>query len=215
MTRSVPAAPPPWPYWVIDRQRFRARRRSAPSDPRQNARVTIPEDRRLVTVLFVDMVGFTSRTERSDPEEIRDFQRAYFESVAAEIERYAGTVEKYIGDAVMAIFGAPRAHGDDPERALRAALAIRDEVGKAPLQLEIRIGVATGEVVGGGAPGAHALDYTVTGDAVNVAARLQQTARPGEIIVGATTRHLAQDAFEFAPLDPLDLHGKAAPVEAW
>jgi adenylate cyclase len=177
--------------------------------------VAIQEDRRLVTVLFVDMVGFTSRTESSDPEEVREVQRAYFETVTAEIDRYAGTVEKYIGDAVMAIFGAPRAHGDDPERALRAALAIRDEVQNGPLGLEIRIGVDTGEVVGGGAPGAHSLDYTVTGDAVNVAARLQQTADPGEIVVGATTRHLAAVAFDFSPLPPLELHGKAAPVEAW
>ena len=93
--------------------------------------MTISEERRLVTVLFVDMVGFTGRTESSDPEVVRDIQRTYFETVAAEIERYGGTVEKYIGDAVMAIFGAPRAHGDDPERALRAALGIRDAIRSA------------------------------------------------------------------------------------
>ena len=177
--------------------------------------MTISEERRLVTVLFVDMVGFTGRTESSDPEVVRDIQRTYFETVAAEIERYGGTVEKYIGDAVMAIFGAPRAHGDDPERAMRAALGIRDAIQERHGGLEIRIGVDTGEVVGGAAPGAHAAEYTVTGDAVNVAARLQQAAEPGEIVVGASTRRSAAEAFDFAPMPPLDLKGKAAPVEAW
>jgi adenylate cyclase len=182
---------------------------------RDNSHVTISEERRLVTVLFVDIVGFTGRTEISDPEDVRELQRAYFEIVAAEIERYAGTVEKYIGDAVMAIFGAPRSHGDDPERALRAALGIRDALQRGQVEFEIRVGVNTGEVVGGGAPGAHAAEYTVTGDAVNVAARLQQAANPGEIVVGAGTRRLAADAFDFSPLPPLELRGKAAPVEAW
>ena len=160
--------------------------------------MTISEERRLVTVLFVDMVGFTGRTETTDPEEVREIQRAYFETVAAEIDRYGGTVEKYIGDAVMAIFGAPRAHGDDPERALRAALAIREAIAQGHSELEIRIGVDTGEVVGGAAPGAHAAEYTVTGDAVNVAARLQQAAEPGEVVVGARTRRLAAEAFDFS-----------------
>src|SRR5262245_15254463 len=182
---------------------------------RENARVTISEERRLVTVLFVDMVGFTSRTESSDPEDVREIQRAYFETVAAEIERYAGTIEKYIGDAVMAIFGAPRAHDDDPERALRAALGIRDACQQGKLGIEIRIGVNTGEVVGGGAPGAHSAEYTVTGDAVNVAARLQQAAEPGEIVVGAATRRLTAETFDFSELSPKELRGKAAPVEAW
>ena len=104
--------------------------------------MTISEERRLVTVLFVDMVGFTGRTESSDPEVVREIQRTYFETVAAEIERYGGTVEKYIGDAVMAIFGAPRAHGDDPERALRAALGIRDAIQAGP-QASSRSGSAS------------------------------------------------------------------------
>ena len=115
----------------------------------------------------------------------------------------------------MAIFGAPRAHGDDPERALRAALGIRDAIGQRHGELEIRIGVDTGEVVGGAAPGAHAAEYTVTGDAVNVAARLQQAAEPGEIVVGASTRRSAAEAFDFVPMPPLELKGKAVPVEAW
>ena len=177
--------------------------------------MTITEERRLVTVLFVDMVGFTSRSESADPEEVRDIQRAYFVAVSGEIHRFGGTVEKYIGDAVMAIFGAPRAHDDDPERALHAALAIRDAVQRLEPRIELRVGVNTGEVVGGPAPGSQSDDYTVTGDAVNVTARLQQAAEPGNILVGPMTRRLAAGQFEFAAVQPLDLKGKAEPVEAW
>ena len=132
--------------------------------------VTINDERRLVTVLFVDLVGFTGRSESSDPEQVRDLQREYFGAVAAEVERYGGSVEKYIGDAVMALFGVPQAHDDDAERALRAALAIRDAMSAVDGGLEIRVGVNTGEVVGGsGGPQQGA--YSVSGDAVNVAAR--------------------------------------------
>ena len=158
---------------------------------RHNATVTISEERRLVTVLFVDLVGFTTRAEQTDPEEVREVQRSYFSAVAAEVERYGGTVEKYIGDAVMAIYGAPKAHDDDAARALHAALAIRAAVAETGHDLEIRIGVNTGEVVGGAGSGPQEHEYTVTGDAVNVAARLQQAAEPGEIYVGSTTRRLA------------------------
>ncbi len=182
---------------------------------RENATVTIPEERRLVTVLFADLVGFTSRSDASDPEDVREMQRAYFEAVAAEVQRYGGTVEKYIGDAVMALYGAPQAHDDDAERALHAALGIRGAVAGLASGLEVRIGVNTGEVVGGAGSGPQAHEYTVTGDAVNVAARLQQAAEPGEIFVGPTTRRLAAEAFDFAPLPPLELKGKPEPVEAW
>ena len=124
-------------------------------------------------------------------------------------------MEKYIGDAVMALYGAPQAHDDDAERALHAALAIRDALTTAPTPLEVRIGVNTGEVVGGAGSGPQQHEYTVTGDAVNVAARLQQAAEPGEIYVGPTTRRLAAEAFDFAPLPALELKGKAEPMEAW
>ncbi len=177
--------------------------------------VTISEERRLVTVLFVDLVGFTTRAESADPEEVREIQRAYFAAVSAEIERYGGTVEKYIGDAVMAIYGAPRAHDDDAARALHAALAIRDAVKEAGHELEVRIGVNTGEVVGGAGSGPQQHEYTVTGDAVNVAARLQQAAEPDEVYVGSTTRRLAAESFEFAALPLMELKGKAEPLEVW
>lgn len=177
--------------------------------------MTLIEERRLVTVLFADLVGFTGRADASDPELVREMQRAYFSAVSEQVERYGGVVEKYIGDAVMAIFGVPQAHDDDAERALHAALGIRDAIGGLGWDLEIRIGVNSGEVVGGAGAGRHGDEYTVTGDAVNMAARLEQAADPGEIFVGAVTRRLASDGFEFAPLSGLELKGKKEPVEAW
>jgi class 3 adenylate cyclase/tetratricopeptide (TPR) repeat protein len=181
---------------------------------RHNVHVTINDERRLVTVLFADMVGFSGRAESADPEEVRELQRSYFGAVASEIERYGGSVEKYIGDAAMALFGAPQAHDDDAERALRAAIAIRDAVGSLDEGLEVRIGVNTGEVVGGPG-GPQRGEYSVSGDAVNVAARLQQSAAPNEILAGEMTRRLAYEAFDFAPLDPMAVKGRAESVEAW
>jgi adenylate cyclase len=176
--------------------------------------VTITDERRLVTVLFADLVGFTGRAEQSDPEAVREFQRAYFAAIATEVERFGGTVEKYIGDAAMALFGAPQAHDDDAERALRTALSIRDAVARLDGGPEVRIGVNTGEVVGG-TSGPQAGDYTVSGDAVNVAARLQQMASPNEILVGGTTRRLSAGAFAFAPRQELAIRGRAEPMEVW
>jgi adenylate cyclase len=177
--------------------------------------MTMTDERRLVTVLFADLVGFTGRAERSDPEDVREMQRAYFAAVSAEVERYGGSVEKYIGDAVMAIFGAPQAHDDDAERALRAALRIREAVEGLDSDLQVRIGVNTGEVVGGMGSGPQSGDYTVSGDAVNVAARLQQAAEPNEILVGGTARRLSAEAFAFAPLSEVALKGRIAGAEAW
>jgi len=176
---------------------------------------TLTDERRLVTVLFADLVGFTGRAEQADPEAVRELQRRYFAAVAAEVERFGGTVEKFIGDAAMALFGAPRAHDDDAERALRTALGIRDAVAQLDGQLEVRIGVNSGEVVGGMGAGPQAGDYTVSGDAVNVAARLQQAAAPNEILVGGATRALSADAFAFAPLAEMPLKGRTEPIEAW
>ena len=176
--------------------------------------MTIIDERRLVTVLFADLVGFTGRAEESDPEAVREFQRAYFAAVTHEVVRFGGTLEKYIGDAAMAIFGAPQAHDDDAERALRAALEINRAVGELDGGPQVRIGVNTGEVVGGTA-GPQEGDYTVSGDAVNVAARLQQAAAPGEILVGGMTRRLSADAFAFAPLNELALKGRTEPIEGW
>ena len=161
--------------------------------------MTITDERRLVTVLFADLVGFTGRAENSDPEAVRELQRAYFGAVTAEVVRFGGTLEKYIGDAAWRSSARPQAHDDDAERALRSALAIREGVIELDGALEVRIGVNTGEVVGGPA-GPQQGDYTVSGDAVNVAARLQQTAAPGR---DPRRRHdppAQRDAFAFAPL---------------
>jgi adenylate cyclase len=181
----------------------------------QDGTVTIADERRLVTILFADLVGFSGRAEQADPEAVREMQRSYFSAVASEVERFGGTVEKFIGDAVMALFGVPQAHDDDAERALRTALHIRDAVGRLGGRLEVRIGVNTGEVVAGPGAGPQAGAYTVSGDAVNVAARLQQAAAPDEILVGSTTRALSADVFAFAPVGQMTLKGRTEPTDAW
>src|ERR1041384_2636803 len=132
-------------------------------------------ERKVVTVLFADLVGFTSRAESLDPEDVAAILRPYHERLRAELERHGGTVEKFIGDAVMAVFGAPAAHEDDPERAIRAALAIRDWA-REDGELEVRIGITTGEalVVLGARP--EAGEGMASGDVVNTASRLQSAA---------------------------------------
>lgn len=181
------------------------------------------EDRRVVTVLFADLAGFTALAERLDPEEVRGLQEALFATLAAVVERYGGFVEKFVGDAVMAVFGAPVAHEDDPERALHAALAMHGGVGAlsghwqgrtgAPLRLHV--GVATGPVVAGTLGGAPGAAYAVTGDTVNTAARLLQAAGPDETLVSATTWAVTHEAFTLEPRGLLEIRGKAAPVAAY
>ena len=134
-------------------------------------------ERKLATVLFVDLVDSTSFVSASDPEVVRRRVTQFFDRVSSSIERYGGTVEKFAGDAVMAAFGIPQAHEDDSERAVRAALEILEGVDQ--LELQARIGVEAGEVVTGAGDSTFA-----TGEAVNIAARLQQLAEPGQILVG-------------------------------
>jgi class 3 adenylate cyclase len=165
------------------------------------------EQRKVVTVLFCDVTGSTALGERLDPESLRALLARYFEQMKAIVERHGGTVEKFIGDAVMAVFGVPVVHEDDALRALRAAQQMRDHLPE--LGVEGRIGVMTGEVVTG------TEERLATGDAVNVAARLEQAARPGEVLLGSETYALVRDAVEVEPVEPLDLKGKAAPVEAY
>src|SRR3954463_16079250 len=145
-------------------------------------------ERRIVTVIFVDLVGFTSRAERLDPEDVRAVLTPYHQRVRREIESFGGVVEKFIGDAVMGVFGAPCAHGDDAERGVRAALVIRDCVGElAGGDLQIRVAVNTGEaVVSLGARPALG-ESMVAGDVVNTAARLQAAAPVNGIVVGEET----------------------------
>src|SRR5438874_8771257 len=138
-----------------------------------------PAVRKTVTVLFCDLVGSTALGDRTDPELLHELMGSYHAELRAILERHGGTVEKFVGDAVMAVFGVPRAHEDDALRAVRAAVEMREAIGR--LGLEARTGVNTGEVVSGKG------ETLVTGDAVNVAARLEQTANPGEIMLGEAT----------------------------
>ena len=169
-------------------------------------------ERRLVTVLFADLVGFTSLAEGRDPEHVRELLTRYFDLAREVVERHGGLVEKFIGDAVMALWGAPVAHEDDAERAVRAALELVDAVHALGPGLEARGGVLTGEAaVTLGAIG----QGMVAGDLVNTASRLQAAAAPGSVLVGEATQHAASIAITFEPVDEQYLKGKAAPVAAW
>jgi class 3 adenylate cyclase/tetratricopeptide (TPR) repeat protein len=165
------------------------------------------EQRKVVTVLFCDVVGSTALGESTDPEALRARMRSYFDDLRRIVERHGGTVEKFVGDAVLAVFGIPVAHEDDALRAVRAAWEMRE--GVARHGLEARIGVDTGEVVVGGEA-----ETLVTGDAVNVAARLEQAAQPGDVLIGSATRDLVRDAVRLEAVEPFALKGKSRPVEA-
>src|SRR5919201_1493852 len=163
--------------------------------------------RKTVTVLFCDVTGSTALGESTDPEALRALLARYFARMKAIVERHGGTVEKFIGDAVMAVFGVPLAHEDDALRACRAALEMREAF--VDIGVEGRIGVATGEVVTG------TEERLATGDAVNVAARLQQAAQPGEALVGEETLALVGAAADVEAVEALTLKGKAEPVPAY
>jgi class 3 adenylate cyclase/tetratricopeptide (TPR) repeat protein len=178
------------------------------------------EERKVVTVLFCDLVGSTSGAEHLDPEDVRATLAPYSARLRTEIERFGGTVEKFVGDAVMALFGAPRSHEDDPERAVRAALAIRDAVAELnlsglPMELRVRIGINTGEVLValGARPGLG--EGMAAGDVVNTAARLEQAARSDSILVGEAAYRATRDAIEYAEVAPVTAKGKEQPVRAW
>jgi class 3 adenylate cyclase len=165
------------------------------------------EQRKTVTVLFCDLTGSTALGETLDPERLRALLVRYFERMKAIVERHGGSVEKFIGDAVMAVFGVPVVHEDDALRAVRSTVEMRDALPE--LGLQGRIGVMTGEVVTG------TDERLATGDAVNVAARLEQAAQPGEVLIGQPTLALVRDVAEVEPIDPLELKGKAGPVPAF
>ncbi len=174
------------------------------------------ESRKTVTVLFCDLVGSTAMGEQIDPETLRGLLTRSFDRVSAIVERHGGVVEKFIGDAAMAVFGIPRVHEDDALRAVRAAAEIREALADAAgsagsATVAWRTGIATGEVVAGDATGGQRL---VTGDAVNVAARLQQTAQPGEILITGETHRLVRDAVEVESLGEVTVKGRQAPIEA-
>src|SRR4051812_34725016 len=172
------------------------------------------EERKVVTVLFADLVGFTSRAEQMDPEDVRAVLEPYHAHLRGELERHGGTVEKFIGDAVMALFGAPTAHEDDPERAVRAALAIRDWVA-AQGDLQVRIAITTGEALV--QPEAQPLsgEGMASGDVLNTAARLQAAARENGVLVDETTFRTTKEVVDYRRASPVRARGKAEPVAVW
>jgi class 3 adenylate cyclase/tetratricopeptide (TPR) repeat protein len=172
------------------------------------------QERKVVTVLFADLVGFTARSESLDPEDVHAILRPYHERLRSELERHGGTVEKFIGDAVMALFGAPAAHEDDPERAVRAALAIRDWA-RDERDLEVRIGVTTGEALVSLTARPDAGEGMASGDVVNTAARLESAAPTNGILVDETTYRATRDRIVYAEVDAVAAKGKAEPVVVW
>lgn len=172
------------------------------------------EERKIVSVVFADLVGFTAQAEKLDPEDVRELLSGYHERLRVELERHSGTVEKFIGDAVMAVFGAPVAHDDDAERAVRAALAIRDW-SREQADVQVRIAVNTGEaLVRVGARPAEG-EAMVAGDVVNTAARIQAAAPVDGVLVGETTYRATRDAISYREHTSVEAKGKTEPVLVW
>ncbi len=180
-------------------------------------------DRRVVTILFLDVSGFTAMSEKLDPEQVTEIVNAFFAVLTEPIYRFGGVVDKYMGDAIMALFGAPVAHEDDPIRAVHAAVAMQQaaEVFSDRLEqdtgirLQVRIGINTGLVVAGVVGGAQKKDYTVMGDSVNLAQRMEANAKPGTILVTAETYRAAMHAADFVALEPIMVKGKRDPVPVY
>jgi class 3 adenylate cyclase/tetratricopeptide (TPR) repeat protein len=171
-------------------------------------------ERKIVSVLFADLVGFTARSETLDPEDVEAILRPFHDRLRLELEQRGGTVEKFIGDAVMAVFGAPVAHEDDPERAVRAALAIRDWITEEE-ELEVRIAVNTGETLVSLEPSPGAERGLVAGDVVNTASRLQSAAPVNGILVGEATYNATSRVIEYGEASPVEAKGKSQPVPVW
>ncbi len=186
--------------------------------PNCGAQVTTRADeRRIVTVLFADVVGFTPLSEDVDPEQVKILLDRCFERVAADVVAHGGRVDKIVGDEIMAVFGAPIAHEDDPERAVRAGLQMQrtlaEHAEETGAQVKMRIGINTGEVVVGGLRGGG--DVTALGDVVNIAKRLQTSAEPGDVLVGSATHAATREVIGYGEMASFDLRGRGAPVEAW
>src|SRR5690349_10262714 len=184
----------------------------------KNAPLARVVERRIVTILFADLVGFTSLSERLDAEDVVLLQDAYFDAVRETVARHSGELEKFVGDAVLAVFGVPRTRDDDAERAVRAGLALVAAVGRVGASfgldedaLRVRVGINSGEVVYGEATADRG---PVTGDTVNVAARLQTAAAPGSVLVGELTALAVADSVALERAEPLELKGKSEAVAA-
>jgi class 3 adenylate cyclase/tetratricopeptide (TPR) repeat protein len=181
--------------------------------------LSLSGERKLVTVMFADISGFTALSEKMDPESVRDMMNACFERLVPIIEQYGGTVDKFIGDGVMALFGAPVTHENDSERALRAALdmlkALMGFNAERSLDLGLHFGINTGPVIAGGIGTGERQEYSVMGDTVNVASRLEDVSERGEILIGPDTYRLTTPLFEFKALEPTKVKGKAEPVPVY
>jgi class 3 adenylate cyclase/tetratricopeptide (TPR) repeat protein len=181
---------------------------------------TALEERKIVSVLFCDLVGFTAASEKQDPEDVRARLRPYHARLRSEIEAYGGTVEKFVGDAVMAVFGAPVAHEDDAERSVRAGLRILEAIAELNaadpgLELQVRIGINTGEAVVALGAQPEQGEGIVTGDVVNTAARIQTAAPIDAVVVSEQTHRATSRVFEYEPLEPASVKGKAEPLPLW
>src|SRR5256884_2915979 len=178
------------------------------------------EERKVITAIFVDLVGSTARSENLDPEDVKSLVAPYHARVRGELEAHGGTFEKFSGDAILALFGTPKAHEDDPERAISAALAVRQGIAELNeedewLDLHIRIGIHTGEalVMLGARPGEG--EWSAAGDVLNTAARIQSAAPTDGVPVSRTTYLATKDLFTFRAAEPIQAKGKAEPVEVW
>jgi class 3 adenylate cyclase/tetratricopeptide (TPR) repeat protein len=175
------------------------------------------DERRVATVLFADLVGFTTLSEQRDPEQVKNLVDSCFERLVEDINQFGGQIDKIVGDALLALFGAPIAHEDDAERAVRAALRMQETVSSyrdaTGAGVQLRIGVNTGEVLVGSLRAGG--DYTAMGDAVNIAQRLQVSARPGSVVVGRSTHAATRHVIGYRPLGAIAAKGREEPVEAW
>jgi class 3 adenylate cyclase/tetratricopeptide (TPR) repeat protein len=191
-----------------------------PLDDAAPPAVAPSEERKVITAIFVDLVGSTARSEQLDPEDVKALVAPYHARVRAELERHGGTFEKFSGDAVLALFGSPKAHEDDPERAVRAALSVQAAMAELNaedewLELNIRIGIHTGEalVMLGARPSEG--EWSAAGDVLNTAARIQSAAPVNGILVGALTHEATRDAIEYREAEPVAAKGKTEPVRVW
>lgn len=184
----------------------------------KKAAPTLKGERKLVTVMFADISGFTALAETMDPEAVRDLMNGCFERLVPIVKKYGGTVDKFIGDEIMALFGAPTTHENDAERALHAALEMMNALAafntERGTDLGMHIGIDTGLVIAGGLGTSERQEYSVMGDTVNVASRLEDASERGEIFVGPDTHRLTAPLFEFETLEPIKVKGKAEPVAA-
>ena len=188
--------------------------------PLSQAKSATAEERKVVSVLFCDLVGFTAASEAADPEDVRARIRPYHRRLREEIERFGGTVEKFVGDAVMAVFGAPVTHEDDAERAVRAGLRMLEAIeelnaGDPTLSLQVRVGINTGESVVALDARPELGEGLVTGDVVNTASRLQGVAPVNAVAVSESTYRATERVFDWEPLEPVRVKGKSEPLALW